>query len=155
IVYNSIVYFNTARDGANYSGWFFNNSCTTPVPASGSGNFDADPQLASAFRLGQGSPCRAAGKPGYAVGADIDGEPWGTPPSMGCDEYYSAGLTGELAVSIFAPYTYLQVNYAAPLTAWIDGRVSIHVWDFGDGILVTNRSYATHAWTEPGDYTVV
>ncbi len=28
------------------------------------------------------------------------------------------------------------------------------VWDFGDGVIVSNRPYTAHAWAAPGDYTV-
>ena len=38
--------------------------------------------------------------------------------------------------------------------AVIEGRVSGQRWDFGDGVVVSNRPYACHAWAVPGDYAV-
>jgi len=40
------------------------------------------------------------------------------------------------------------------LTALIEGRTTQSVWDFGDGVVVSNRPYASHAWAAPGDYAV-
>src|SRR5262249_20674354 len=96
---NCIVYFNTAHQAANYDSFStLNYCCTTPLPASGVGNISADPQLASASHLSVDSPCRSAGCSAYATGTDIDGEPWASPPSIGCDEYHAAELTGSLTV---------------------------------------------------------
>jgi hypothetical protein len=80
---NSIVYFNSP---ANSTGGTFSFSCTTPLPA-GAGNISAAPQLFSdGIHLQSTSPCRAAGT-NLTTGTDIDGQVWGNPPSMGCDEW--------------------------------------------------------------------
>jgi hypothetical protein len=76
------------------------------------------------------------------------------PPSMGCDEYHVGAVTGLLSVAILVPYTNLTVGYTLGLAAVVEGRTIASVWDFGDGLVVSNRPYATHAWTAEGDYAV-
>jgi hypothetical protein len=158
-VNNCIVYYNTdngAPDGANYGyGSILNYSCTTPLPTNGVGNISLDPQLASATYLSASSPCREAGSAAYATGTDIDGEPWATPPSIGCDEYHAGAVEGPLNVGIAAAYTNAAVGFAVDLTALIAGRTTASVWDFGDDEVVSNRPYVSHAWNAPGDYGVV
>ncbi len=153
---NCIVYYNTAMwGGANYDpASSFINCCTTPSPASGSGNSTLEPQLASSSHLSANSPCRGAGLAGSATGTDLDGEPWANPPSIGCDEYYPGAVTGLLNVAIMAVSTNAAVGAELPFTAVIEGRAAASVWDFADGVIVSNRPYASHAWTLPGDYTV-
>ena len=153
---NSILYYNTSLDAnANYDSIStFRFTCTTPLPASGPGNIVADPQLASASHLSEISPCRGAGLAGTTVGTDIDGESWANPPSMGCDEYYTGAVTGPLNVAIGAAVTNLLVGGPLSLAALIQGRASVSFWDFGDGVIVSNRPYASHAWATAGDYLV-
>jgi PKD repeat protein len=86
---------------------------------------------------------------------DIDGEPWASPPSIGCDEFYAGSVTGALSATIQAPYTNFATGFAAAFAANISGRVSASTWDFGDGTVVSNRPYASHAWAVAGDYAVV
>jgi hypothetical protein len=163
---NCIVYYNTALNGANYStalqGVILNYCCTTPLPSPPDwsqeplvGNITTDPQLASASHLSGTSPCRGAGSADYASGTDIDGEPWLSPPSIGCDEYRPGAVTGPLSVGIVAAYTNVAVGFTVELTALIDGRTTASVWEFGDGVVVSNRPCANHAWLAPGDYGVV
>ena len=73
---------------------------------------------------------------------DMDGEPWANPPSIGCDEYWSGSVTGALSVAIVASYTNVAVGFAVDFQAVIGGRVSASRWDFGDGVVVSNRPYA-------------
>ena len=150
-----IVYYNTANDGPNYSWSTINFSCTTPLPGSGMGNITVEPRLASASHLSASSPCRGAGSLGDTTGSDIDGEPWLSPPSMGCDEYRLGAVTGPLSVAIRSSLTNVAVGWAIDLTGWIGGRTVASVWDFGDGTVVSNRPYVTHAWSVAGDYPVV
>ena len=152
---NCILYYNTASNDLNCSSCALNYCCTTPDPGSGAGNITAEPQLASASHLSAGSPCRGAGSPAYATGVDIDGEPWLNPPSIGCDEYRAGAQTGELTAAIAASWTNVAVGFAVDLTGWISGWAAASAWDFGDGTVLSNRPYATHAWGAPGDYAVV
>ncbi len=155
-LYNCIVYFNTATGGANYdTDSTLNYCCTTPLPTNGVGNIALDPQLASASHLSANSPCRGKGSAAYATGTDIDGEPWANPPSIGCDEYHAGAVTGPLTLSLLASYAYVPVGYSVTFTALIDGRTTLSVWDFGDGVVASNQPWASHAWTTPGDHAVV
>jgi len=154
---NCILYFNTTPLGEtyNHAGGTLNYCCTTPLPLSGTGNFSADPQLASATYLSANSPCRGAGSATYVGGTDIDGEVWANPPSVGCDEFHTGALTGPLSVEIVAAYTNVATGFPVGLSAWIEGRTSASVWEFGDGLSATNQPYTSHAWAAPGDYAVV
>jgi parallel beta-helix repeat protein len=152
---NCIVYFNTAGDGANDdSNCTLNFCCTTPAPASGTGNISFDPQLSSASHLSANSPCRGTGSATFTTGTDIDGEAWGTPPSIGCDEYHAGAVTGPMRVRVTATRTNVVMGFPVGLTALIEGRTTASVWEFGDGMAATNEPYASHVWTIPGDYVV-
>ena len=98
------------------------------------------------------SPCIGAGSATYTSGTDIDGDTWNNPPSIGCNEYHAGAATGPLTVAIAANYTNVATGFPVDLTALIEGRTDLSVWDFGDGTVVSNRPYASHAWTAPGDY---
>jgi hypothetical protein len=151
---NCIVYYNNAPyGGANFNGSTFNYCCTTPMPA-GTGNLVEEPQLADATHLGAGSRCIGRGSATYVSGVDIDGEPWANPPSIGCDEYWSGSITGAMSVAIAAAYTNVAVGFEVDLQAVIGGRVSASRWDFGDGNVVSNRPWVSHAWSAAGDYAV-
>jgi hypothetical protein len=77
---NCIVYYNTAPSGPNQNDGTFLYCCTTPLPASGTGNFTNAPlfvDLAKGdLRLQTNSPCIDAGTNTYAVGTnDLAGRP--------------------------------------------------------------------------------
>jgi hypothetical protein len=155
---NSILYYNTALSSPNYAGdplygISLNYCCTTPLPG-GTGNIDAEPRLASPSRLSVTSPCRGAGSAAYASGTDIDGDAWGNPPSIGCDEPVSAP-TGSLSVAILAANTTVAPGFDTGFTGLIDGPASTSGWEFGDGTVVSNLPYASHRWAGTGDYAVV
>ena len=152
-LYNCIVFHNRTPDGANYSGSTFEYSCTSPLPP-GPGNIDADPQLTSASHLSPASPCLGAGSATYASGLDIDGEPWVSPPCMGADQLIPGSVTGALTMRIEALHTRFAPGYAVPFVAQNIGRMLASMWDFGDGTLMTNQAFASHAWDAPGFYTV-
>jgi len=150
---NCIAYYNTAGNGPNYFGSTFAYSCTIPLP-SGVNNFDTDPLLASATHLSAASPCIGRGSAVFATGVDIDGEPWQNPPCVGADQFVPTQDTGPLELGIRAGYTNVSTGFAVPFEAVIDGRLSASVWDFGDGLVVSNRPVASHTWTVPGGYWV-
>lgn len=152
---NCIVYYNTAFGGPNYVGTTLNYCCATPSTGAGSGSFDLEPQLASASHLSAGSPCRGAGSLAYAIGFDIDGEPWGSPPSMGCDEPNPAAATGPMSAAIQLSYTNVAVGFMVDLLGTIWGDVTASRWEFDDGIIISNRPYASRSWANSGDYIIV
>lgn len=152
-LYNCIVYHNRTPNGANYSGSTFEYSCTSPLPP-GPGNIAAEPKLVSASHLSPASPCLGAGSATNASGLDIDGEAWANPPCMGADQLIPGSATGPLTMRIEAPHTRIAVGYAVPFVAQNTGRILASMWDFGDGTLITNQAFVSHAWTAPGVYTV-
>jgi PKD repeat protein len=156
VLRNCIVYHNQASVGPNFYGYGvdFYSSCTTPLPAGGTGNIDADPQLASWTHLSSTSPCLGAGSALYATGLDIDGEPWGTPPSIGADELVPAAANSLLSVALETDLTAMTVGFAAYFRAQIEGQVTSNRWDFADGTRLTNGLEAVHAWNIPGSYPV-
>jgi len=153
---NCIIFNNSApiqRD-YNYSGCTLSYCCAAPPPTSDTNSIGADPQLTDSAHISAESPCIGAGISGVAVGADIDGEVWAMPPSIGCDEYHAAAATGSLSVSVQAQFTNVAVGFAVPFTATIIGHASLNRWDFGDGAVATNELEFSHAWSVPGDYAV-
>jgi len=150
---NCIVFYNTVNYDASS---VLNYCCTTPLPPTGVGNLSVEPQLASIAHLSPNSPCRSAGSAAHASGTDIDGEPWASLPSMGCDEYYSGSVTGALSVTVSANYTNVTTGFPVSLTGRIFGHATDSVWDFGDGTVVSNRPFVPpYVWTAPGTYSVV
>lgn len=154
ILYNCIVYHNRAPIGSNHFNSEFHFSCTSPLPDHGEGNIAADPQLASATHLSANSPCRAGGAAIYVEGVDIDGEAWGTPPSMGADELVAGGATSPLVVTAQASFTNIAVGFGVTFEAHIEGQTTGARWTFGDGTALSNQVEALHAWTVPGFYPV-
>lgn len=132
----------------------FSYSCSSPTP-SGTGNINVNPAFLDWFHISTISLCRAAGNSGSAGGYDLDGEPWSSPPSMGCDEVIPANLVGPLFVTVGASQTNLLVNRTDLLSGFITGRAASTQWSFDDGTVVTNLGAAVgHQWTNGGDYNV-
>jgi hypothetical protein len=156
---NCIIYNNNASAGytswPNYYAASLSYCCTTPAPG-GTGNITSYPQLLDGVHIATISPCRGAGSAAYASGSDIDGEPWASPPSIGCDEVWEANLTGPLAVSLILKYTTIAQYGQDGLSGQVFGRATRVAWDFGDGSVLTNVSSIAYpkVWTNPGDYTV-
>jgi PKD repeat protein len=155
---NCILYFNTAFKSSNYGGEFaltINNSCTWPLPPFGTNNIDLEPELASLSHISANSPCRGVGNLAYAGGVDIDGEPWANPPSIGCDEVSSGNDAGPLEVAFTASFTNVAKGFEVKFAAQINGNVQASRWEFGDGAVMSNRPYASHAWSAARNYRVV
>lgn len=137
---------------------FFTNCCTSPLPPYGTGNITLNPlylDFSGGFTLSPSSPCLGAGNPMFAMGYDLDGEPYLNPPAIGCDEINATNLPGPLSFGF--PYlatnalVYHQVNFVGQF----QGRPSEIDWSFGDGPTVTNLgAYTSHTWTNAGIYNV-
>lgn len=161
---NSIVYFNSVFiPGSQYPNYdqgsgrpIFSYTCTTPA-VSGTGNISAGPQLLNNIYLTSTSPCRGAGSAFYSSGVDIDGEAWANPPSMGCDELWESNVTGPLAVTLRTGWPAVAQTKFMSLIGQVIGRATRMIWSYGDGTVLTNASFSivSHAWMNPGDYTVV
>lgn len=136
---NCIVYSNRGVSGSssNYSGSTFTYSCTSPLPT-GTGNFDADPQLISdGIHLTSGSPCRGTGTSLTGTSPDIDGQPWATPRSIGCDEWVAApGMTGPLRIDLFRKPLTLSLRTVA-----VAGQEPFVFSWIKDGTLLANDSH--------------
>jgi hypothetical protein len=151
---NCIVFFNTASAFPNIYVGVLYYSCTTPL-AAGPGNIAEDPQFVDGVHLAPTSPCRGTGNALVATGTDLEGEPWVSPPSMGCDEVWESGMVGPLSVSLTAGYSEVAAYGAMPLYGQVVGRASRLEWSFGEGLVLTNLSYVTsHVWPNPGEYPV-
>jgi hypothetical protein len=143
----------------NYQSGFgtFTNCCVSPLPFPNHGSIDVAPRFLdfyAGFALAPTSPCRGAGNPLFAIGYDLDGEPFANPPSIGCDEIIDTNLTGPLSVTLSRDYETI-VNHNAFLIGSLVGRPSELDWSFGDGTTTTNfGATASHSWTNPGTYTV-
>lgn len=89
VIRNSILW-NNLRNGVidDISGTGSSQySCSGRVVA-GTGNITNNPLfLYDGFHISSASPCRGAGSSAFVSGADIDGQTWTNPPSMGCDEW--------------------------------------------------------------------
>jgi parallel beta-helix repeat protein len=151
---NCIVYYNNAfHEDDNYGGSItMDFCCTTPIPSGGSGNFADNPMLLDSTHIHAASPCVGAGSPVNALGTDIDGDPWGMPPSIGCDEPFT--VSGELEVFILASHTNATIGYALDFAAEVSGESVSNLWSFGDGSTLVSTAFASHSWTGAGIYEV-
>lgn len=154
-LYNCIVYDNTPYNSSYQSGQPQLRRCiTSPMCYPCFQTVDVDPRLASATHLSLDSPARGAGDPAFAAGADLDGEPFLNPPSIGCDEVILGMLNGPLSLEIQADFTNVTTGYPVRLIGLVDGKPGASSWDFGDGMSASNRAFIEHSWQVPGDYAV-
>ena len=154
-VNNSIVYYNTEP---NVSGGSIQYSCMPPDPdgdPGGVGNITNAPMLTGPSHISWLSPCVGMGNAAFSNGTDIDGDLWNNPPSMGCDEPNAGSVTGELSVAITASYIRVNLGFTVNFVGHIEGRPSLSVWDFGDGMGAVNQPWISHAWSDAGVYDVV
>lgn len=159
-VVNSIAWGNSGL--APFDGTVGTNrfNCLETWTGGGEGILTTDPKLTQGYRLAPDSPCRGAGLAGSSTGADIDGEAWASPPSMGCDELVPGATPGPLGVAFVAPqadYRTVRIatRYACEFLALVTGRADRIEWDFGDGVKGADGMSLWHAWEAPGDYPVV
>ncbi len=158
-LYNCIVWGNTCDDANGFNDVADSTAeytCSPDLLHGSFGNITNAPLLASCSHLAPDSPCIGAGSAAFAFEHDIDGEPWLSPPSMGCDEYRGPGsVTGAISLSADGP-TNLMVGVSAPYTFVALGPVTRTEADFGDGTIVTNPfSVISKSWSVPGAYDVV
>jgi PKD repeat protein len=151
--YNCLIYYNSEWNFENGSS--LENCCTMPMPLNGV-NITNEPGLSDATHLGAASACIGAGNAAYVHGADIDGEPWANPPSIGCDEFHAGAVNGPLTVSLTADHTNVATGFVVNFTPQVTGHASFNFLDFDDGTFVFNKPFAfSHAFTAPGDYEVM
>ena len=155
---NCIVYFNTASSGANYSGSTLNYCCTTPDPG-GVGNITYAPlfvnQAGGNLHLQTNSPCINGGNNSYVIGTtDLDGNPRIASGIVDIGAYEFQG-PAPLSVGIAATFTNVATGFSVGFAALFEWHTTTSLWDFGDGTVVSNLVYASHAWATPGDYAVV
>lgn len=153
-LYNCIVFYNTDDQTGNYWNCTLNYCDTQPLPESGTNNITDEPQLDSTLHLGDSSPCRGRGGPLFAGASDIDGDSFGQPPSVGCNEYLAGSAVGPISVKIVSDVTNAMPGIILPFTAQVEGRVTEIRWDFGDGNVLSNRRSVSHAWAATGDYVL-
>ena len=155
LVVNSIVYYNYAEADPNRNFCHFSYCCTTPDATNGVGNISEEPMLLSCSHIATNSPCIGAGSYASIFGADIDGEAWKNPPSIGCDEVYLNAISGNLSVNINAKRVYTYIANTLSFDSEILGKLNKCTWDFGDGKTETDKIAVDHYWKNLGDYDVI
>lgn len=135
---NTIVYYNNS---GNYVDGTLAYCCTQPV-APGVGNITNAPQFfTDGIHLQSTSPCRGAGID-LGLGADIDGQAWKQPPSIGCDEW------GDEALIISQPRLQLTNNpISFRITLEAAGSDPLNYYWFRNGVLLTNDEHFSFAQT--------
>ena len=152
---NCINYYNSAPNGKNYSSETMNYCCTLPLSVSGVGNITNEPELTDSDHISADSPCRGVGSTNFTSGTDIDGQLWLNPPSIGCDEFYVGNANGTLSVGMQLTYTNVATGFTVNCSGTILGHAIVSVWNFGDGVTMTNQMSVSHSWFSGGTYQVV
>ena len=138
-VRNSIVHFNQAASGPNFSLGTYESTCSSPVPP-GTNNMDADPlfrnRAGGDYRLKYSSPCLdPAGAAAVAGPRDLDGNPRlaGSAQDMGA---YELHVFYAFAGNTFAAYPYTTFfTGASTLQAAVDAAYT------GAVVYAVNGSY--------------
>ena len=141
---NCIVYGNffASSSLANQSSCTMSYCCSSPL-AIGAGNIQADPQFVGDFHISVTSPCRAAGTNTVVTGTDIDGQPWGSPPSIGCDEWQPEAV---IAAQPRATITGFPVGLSL-VGLTVAGQEPFTVWWNKDGSLLEDGPHYSSAHT--------
>ncbi len=162
---NSIVYYNRALCGAENiyladSADRCDFTCTAPDPG-GIGNITNDPVILSFRepRLLPGSPCidRGTNAPWMAADTDLDGEPrldGGVSVDLGADEVHPGNLTGAVTAAASARFTVAAAGFPIRFAADLHGKTRAFRWNFGDGVIISNRCAVEHAFASAGLYAV-
>ena len=153
--YNCIIYYNSGFTGPNTYGCSFSYCCTPD--SGGVGNVTNAPvfvnQAGGDFHLQPGSGGIDAGTNSYAGSlTDLDGNlriANGT-VDTGAYEFQQPNPAN---VAITCNYTNVVVGITASFKG-IFSRAKTDSWDFGDGTVISNQVFVTHAWATPGDYPV-
>ena len=154
--YNSIIYHNTSPRENDSKGGIIKNSCSSDVINGVDGNITNAPLLVSLSHIASNSPCRGAGNSLYCTGTDVDNEPWLNPPSIGCDEFYDNTVADgpiQLFLLNIPKKGIVHSDYA--IQAVPIGKISRFYVDFGDGQVVSNQLFLSHAWDVAGEYDIV
>jgi len=152
---NCILYFNQSQNSSGQLSY----CCTTPTPPGG-GNIVGPPQLlGDGIHLGSSSPCLAAGTNAVS-GSDIDGQPWATLPSIGCDEWYGSPLKTQPKVS----YSIDPVGFSIGVTlvrsdpficSWIRNGIALANDGHFSGSQTTNLTASGVSLSDAGAYQIV
>jgi hypothetical protein len=140
---NCIVWENFSRGNyaTNHSGSTLAYCVSLPL-AAGVGNLALDPQiLGDGVHVTETSPARAAGIT-LATGADIDGEVWNNPPSIGSDEWTPAP---RIAVSPTNTFTYVsrRMTWGLPIA----GQPPFSIQWFKDGQPISDDDHYSQTST--------
>ena len=141
---NCLVWGNFSRTSypnTNYASSTLAYCLSSPL-AAGVGNISVDPLiLDDGVHLTEFSPCRAAGA-NVAIAADIDGQAWANPPSIGCDEWQAVPVIGTAPTfQIGVALRSLKFNVIAA------GQTPFTYFWLKDGTLIQDNSHYSDSST--------
>ncbi|MEA2067918.1 MAG: choice-of-anchor Q domain-containing protein [Verrucomicrobiota bacterium] len=151
---NCIVWGNTANTEPNLYLSSLNHCCSPTLTNGVDGCISNAPLLVSSTHIAMGSPCIGAGISPADTDSDLDGEAWGTSPSMGCDEP-NIGTGGSPDLYLTASATEALSGKLISFQCDIIGAATRFVLDFGDGLVAENQMDSVHIWENAGEYAVV
>ncbi len=151
-LYNSIIYYNQATTAPNTENVIAEHCCAPNLDGI---HIALAPRLLDPAHIALDSPCIAAGNPLYSAGADIDGEHWANPPCLGCDQVTDAPKTGDLVLAISLDYNQAAPGFTLSCKGVVQGTPAGCVWDFGNGVRVSNTLVTSCAWPQTGTYPVI
>jgi hypothetical protein len=164
ILYNSIIYYNTAGNADNYLNvYYLMSCCTTPMPVYGAGNITDPPLLVDAFsgnlHLQTNSPCIDAGNISFLYGAvDLDGNPRVSGGSIDIGAY-ELQESGPPVISVQPPSQTVYAGNTASFNVSAAGQWPLAwQWLFNGTAIptATNSSISLVASTsQAGNYSVI
>ncbi|MFO1475997.1 MAG: PKD domain-containing protein [Verrucomicrobiota bacterium] len=158
LIGNSAVAGGGAYRGSAMNSIFFLNRALYSADSLSTGLgycWTSDPNLADLCHLSPSSPCIDGGLAFYVQGTDIDGEAWNSPPSIGCDEFWTASGSGSMQVVIQCDGTNAVAGLSTVnLAGLVTGHATSNRWNFGDGASATNLPLVSHSFSSPGNYAV-